>query len=432
MWIAFGALFALIFLRMPIGLAMLAVGLTGFADLVGWHAALAMLGTTVFDAARSYTLSVLPLFIVMGNLLTRAGVSRELFGAAFALLGHRRGGLAMATILAAGGFSAVSGSSLATAATMAKVAMPEMRRYGYAPGFGAGAVAAGGTLGILIPPSVILVIYGLLTQSDIGKLFIAGILPGLLGVAMYVGAAGVVTALNPALGPRGARHEGRQRLRALLGVAPTLGVFVVILGGIYVGVFTPTEAAGVGAVVALAIALARRALGPRALLDALVESGRTTAMLFTVIMGALVFGNLVNLAGFPDLLRALVEGVALGPWAVVTLIAATYLVLGCALESLSMILLTVPVFYPLVQTLELGLDPEALLIWFGIVVVVATEISLLTPPVGMNVFVLRGLLPDVSLGTIYRGVTPFWLADILRLCLILYMPGLSLALPRLM
>lgn len=432
MWAAFGALFALIFLRMPIGFAMLAVGLVGFADLVNWHAALAMLGTTVFDAARSYTLSVLPLFIVMGNLLTRAGVSRELFGAAYAVLGHRRGGLAMATILAAGGFSAVSGSSLATAATMTKVAMPEMRRYGYAPGFAAGAVAAGGTLGILIPPSVILVIYGLLTQSDIGKLFIAGILPGVLGVVMYVGAAAVTTMLRPALGPPGERHVLRQRLRALRGAAPTLGLFVVILGGIYVGVFTPTEAAGVGAMVALAIALARGAVDRHGMMEALVESGRTTAMLFTVIMGALVFGNLVNIAGFPDVLRELVERSALGPWAVVTLIAAIYLVLGCALESLSMILLTVPVFYPVVQMLELGLDPEGVLIWFGIVVVVATEISLLTPPVGMNVFVLRGLLPDVSLGTIYRGVTPFWLADILRLGVILYMPALSLALPRLM
>lgn len=431
-WTAFGVLFALVFLRMPIGFAMLAVGLVGFADLVNWRAALAMLGTTVFDAARSYTLSVLPLFIVMGNLLTRAGVSRELFGAAYAVLGHRRGGLAMATILAAGGFSAVSGSSLATAATMTKVAMPEMRRYGYAPGFAAGAVAAGGTLGILIPPSVILVIYGLLTQSDIGKLFIAGILPGLLGVAMYVSAAAVTTALRPALGPPGERHALRQRLRALRGVAPTLGLFVVILGGIYVGVFTPTEAAGVGAMVALAIALARGAVDRHGLVEALVESGRTTAMLFTVIMGALVFGNLVNFAGFPDTLRELVERSALSPWAVVTLIAAIYLVLGCVLESLSMILLTVPVFYPMVQMLELGLDAEAVLIWFGIVVVVATEISLLTPPVGMNVFVLRGLLPDVSLGAIYRGVTPFWLVDIARLGAILYVPALSLALTRMM
>jgi tripartite ATP-independent transporter DctM subunit len=432
MWVAFVLLFALIFLRMPIGLAMLAVGLLGFADLVSWRAALAMLGSTVFDAARSYTLSVLPLFIVMGNLLTRAGVSRELFGAAYAVLGHRRGGLAMATILAAGGFSSVSGSSLATAATMAKVAMPEMRRYGYAPGFAAGAVAAGGTLGILIPPSVILVIYGLLTQSDIGKLFVAGILPGILGVAMYVGAAAAATALRPALGPPGERQALVARLHALRGVAPTLCLFVVILGGIYVGVFTPTEAAGVGAVAALAMALARGTVGPRQMLDALVESGRTTAILFTVIMGALVFGNLVNLAGFPDMLRDLVEGARLGPWAVVTLIAALYLVLGCVLESLSMILLTVPVFYPLVQTLDLGLDPDAALIWFGIVVVVATEISLLTPPVGMNVFVLRGLLPDVSLGAIYRGVTPFWLADIIRLGAILYLPGVSLVLPRMM
>jgi tripartite ATP-independent transporter DctM subunit len=425
---AFGALFALILLRMPIGLAMLVVGTVGFARAVGWSAALSMLAQTTFEAAQTYTLSVLPLFIVMGNLLTRAGVSRGLFEASYALLGHLRGGLAMTTILAAGGFSAVCGSSLATAATMTKVAMPEMRRYGYRPGFAAGAVAAGGTLGILIPPSVILVIYGLLTQSDIGRLFLAGILPGGVGILFYCLAVVIATWLRPELGPPGARLPWGARLRALAGVLPTSLLFVLILGGIYWGVFTPTEAAAVGALAALLIALGRRALDAAGLLEALVESARTTAVLFTVIIGALVLGNLVSLEGFPEMLAGLVAGTGLGPWAVVTLIVLVYLLLGCVLESLSMILLTVPVFYPIVQGLELGLGPEATLVWFGIVVVVVTEISLLTPPVGMNVFVLRGLLPDVPLAAIYRGVTPFWLADLVRLAVVVALPWLSLAL----
>ncbi|MCS6879502.1 MAG: TRAP transporter large permease [Geminicoccaceae bacterium] len=429
--LAFGALFALVFARMPLGLAMLLVGTVGFADLVSWPAALSMLAQTCFEAAQSYTLSVLPLFVLMGNLLSRAGVSRELFSASYALLGHLRGGLAMTTIVAAGGFSAVCGSSLATAATMTKVAMPEMRRFGYRPGFAAGAVAAGGTLGILIPPSVILVIYGLLTQSDIGKLFLAGVLPGLLGILLYVAAVVATTAFFPELGPPGERRPWPERIRALRGVLPTTALFLVILGGIYLGVFTPTEAAAIGAAAALAIAFARGALDLPALFEVLVESARTTAVLFTVIMGALVFGNLASFAGFPDRLAALVEAAGLGPWAVVTAIVLVYLLLGCVLESLSMILLTVPVFYPIVQGLDLGLSPEAALVWFGIVVVVVTEISLLTPPVGMNVFVLRGLLPDVPLVAIYKGVTPFWIADIVRLALILYLPVLSLLIPGL-
>ena len=430
--IGVGALFALILMRMPIGFAMGLVGVVGFALLVDWGPAIAMLGQNTFDAGFSYTLSVLPLFIVMGNLVTRAGISGELFQAAHAFLGHRRGGLAMASVAACGGFSAVCGSSLATAATMSKVAMPPMRRYGYADSLAAGSIAAGGTLGILIPPSVIMVIYGLLTQADIGKLFIAGILPGILGIALYIAAVAVATWLKPELGPPAERMPWPERLRALKGVSGMLVLFAVIMGGIYGGIFTPTEAAGIGAFVAFLMAWLRGRLTGPVLLELLVDSARTTAMLFLVIIGALLFANFVTFAGFADALKDWVQGLNLPPMAVLLAIVAIYVVLGCVLESLSMILLTVPIFYPIVTDLNFGMDPELVLIWFAVIVVVVTEISLITPPVGMNVFVLRGVLRDVPLSTIFRGVTPFLISDVIRLALLILFPSVSLLLPSLM
>ncbi|NYZ11564.1 TRAP transporter large permease [Azospirillum sp. RWY-5-1] len=430
--IGVGALFTLILMRMPIGVAMGLVGVVGFALLVDWGPALAMLGQNTFDAGFSYTLSVLPLFIVMGNLVTRAGISGELFQAAHAFLGHRRGGLAMASVAACGGFSAVCGSSLATAATMSKVAMPPMRRYGYADSLAAGSIAAGGTLGILIPPSVIMVIYGLLTQADIGKLFIAGILPGVLGIALYIAAVAVATWLKPELGPPAEPMPWGERLRALKGVSGMLVLFAVIMGGIYGGIFTPTEAAGIGAFVAFLMAWLRGRLTGPVLLELLVDSARTTAMLFLVIIGALLFANFVTFAGFADALKDWVQGLALPPMAVLLAIIAIYILLGCVLESLSMILLTVPIFYPIVTDLDFGMDPEMVLIWFAVIVVVVTEISLITPPVGMNVFVLRGVLRDVPLSTIFRGVTPFLISDVIRLALLILFPSVSLLLPSLM
>ncbi|WP_029009233.1 TRAP transporter large permease [Azospirillum halopraeferens] len=431
--VGFGALFTLIFLRMPIGFAMALVGTVGFALMVDWGPALAMLRQNTFDAGFSYSLSVLPLFILMGNLVTRAGISTELYQAAHAFLGHRRGGLAMASVVACGGFSAVCGSSLATAATMSKVAMPPMRSFGYADSLAAGSIAAGGTLGILIPPSVIMVIYGLLTQSDIGKLFIAGIVPGLLGVLLYVAAIAVVTRIDPRQGPPGERMPWGKRLRALRGVAGMLILFTVIMGGIYGGLFTPTEAAGVGAFAAFVMALVRGRLTVPVFLDLLVDSARTTAMLFVVIIGALLFANFVTFAGFADALRDWILDLDVSAIVVMLAIVAIYLVLGCVLESLSMILLTVPIFYPIVMELDFGLaDPELVLVWFAVIVVVATEISLISPPIGMNVFVLRGVLTDVPLATIFRGVLPFVVSDFVRLALIIAFPALTLLLPSLM
>ena len=431
-FIGFAALLVLVFLRMPIAFAMGLVGFAGFGYLTGWKPSLSMVGTLVSETALSYGLSVVPLFILMGNLVSRAGLSGELYAASHAFLGDRRGGLSMATIVACGGFSAICGSSLATAATMSKVAMPPMRRYGYSDSLASASIAAGGTLGILIPPSIILVIYGLMTETSIRELFAAGFIPGLVGVLFYLGAVQWVVWRRPEEGPRAERTPWRGRLAALGGVWGTLLLFVLVMGGIYGGLFTPTEAAGIGAGGAFIIALARGTLTWRSLLEVLTDSARTTAMLFTVLIGALIFSNFVNRGGLPAGLLSLVTGYDLPPLAVIAIILAIYLVLGCVFESLSMLLLTIPIFFPVVQGLGYaGLGPEAILVWFGIVAVVVTEISLITPPVGLNVFVLSGVLKDVKTTTVFKGVTPFWCADIGRLALLVAFPALSLALPRL-
>ncbi len=432
--IAFAILLLLVALRVPIAFAMGLVGFAGFGLTVGWSPSMAMAVNVTYETGLAYSLSVVPLFILMGNFVRQAGLSDELYAASYAFLGHRRGGLAMATVVACGGFSAVCGSSLATAATMSKVAMPPMRRFGYADSLAAGSIAAGGTLGILIPPSVILVIYGIMTESDIGRLFIAGVVPGILGILLYLVAVQVTVMLNPAAGPPGERLDWRARMRAVAGVWGVLVLFVLVIGGIYGGVFTPTEAGGIGAFGAFLFALLRRRLGWRDLVQILTESVRTTAMIFTILIGALIFSNYINVAGMPSQLGALVTSYDLSPLVVVLLIILIYVALGCVLESLSMILLTVPVFYPLVQGLDFGtmIDPDMVLIWFGIVIVVVTEISLITPPVGLNVFVLNGMLPDVRLATIFKGVTPFWIVDIVRLALLVLLPAISLWLPSLM
>ncbi len=430
--IGFAVLLALIFLRVPIAFAMALVGGVGFALLRDPSAALAMVGQTAFDKGLSYSLSVVPLFILMGNLITLAGVSNDLFKAANAVLGRFRGGLAMASVAACGGFSAVCGSSLATAATMSKVAMPSMRRFGYADSLATGSIAAGGTLGILIPPSVIMVVYGLLTEADIGKLFIAGVVPGLLGILFYALAVAVATWFRPELGPAGERLGLRATLKALKGVVEVTLLFLVIMGGIYGGLFTPTEAAGVGAAAALVIVAVHGRLRWRDLSRSLLESVRTTAMIFAVIIGAEIFTNFINLAGLPDAIAEFIADIDAGTWAVLLAIIVIYLILGCVLESLSMILLTVPIFYPLMYELEFASellqDPDLAIIWFGIVVLVVTEISLITPPIGLNVFVLRAVVTDVDLKTIFKGVTPFWIADVLRLALLIAVPALSLGL----
>ncbi|MDH3763613.1 MAG: TRAP transporter large permease [Gammaproteobacteria bacterium] len=423
----FACLLLLIFLRVPIAFAMGLVGFFGFLYLNDYNAvaAMSMAARRVINTSQDYGLSVIPLFILMGNLVTRAGLSQELYKASYSFLGHLRGGLSMATVVACGGFSAICGSSLATAATMAKVSMPSMRKYGYADSLAAASIAAGGTLGILIPPSVILVIYGIMSEQSIRELFAAGFLPGLLGVGLYLCAVSWTVWRKPEAGPPGERVGGRERLESLKGVWGILLLFAIVMGGIYGGVFTPTEAAGIGAAGAFVIALARRALTLKSGFEVLYETAHTTSGLFLVVIGALIFSNFINRAGLPDQLLSLITGYDIPPMAVIFIILLIYIVLGCVFESLSMLLLTVPIIYPVVESL--GFD----LVWFGIVVVVVTEISLITPPVGLNVFVLSGVLKDVKTSTIFKGVTPFWFADIVRLALITLIPAISLYLPTL-
>jgi tripartite ATP-independent transporter DctM subunit len=332
----------------------------------------------------------------------------------------------MSTIVSCGMFSAICGSSLATAATMAKVSMPEMRRYKYHDSLATASIAAGGTLGILIPPSVVLVIYGLMTETSVGKLFIAGVLPGLTGIIFYLLAVKATVTRTPEAGPAGERSNWAERLVALRDVWTTLALFFFVIGGIYVGLFTPTEAAGMGAAGAMLIAWQRGTLTIASLMDVLRDTAATSAKLFIVLFGALIFSNFVNRAGLPDALIKIVESFDASPMGVIFIILLIYLLLGCVFESLSMILLTVPIFAPVVE--GLGFD----LIWFGILVVVVTEISLITPPIGLNVFVLKGVLKDVAIKTIFKGVTPFWIADIFRLTLLALVPAISLFLPSMM
>ena len=429
--IGFAAVLILVLLRMPIAFAMGLVGMIGYMLETSYRGSISMVSRLIIDASQDYGLSVVPLFVLMGLFVNKGGIARELYQVSNAFLGHFKGGLAMATILACGGFAAISGSSLATAATMSKVAMPEMRRYGYADSLSTASIAAGGTLGILIPPSVILVIYGLLTETSIGDLFIAGIIPGGLGILFYLVAVRWSVWRNPEAGPAGDRADWSERARALKGVWAVLLLFFLVIGGLYGALnvwpvyirFSPTEAAGMGAFGAFVIALARGGLTFGDTAEVLRDTALTTASLFSVLIGAWIFSNFVNLAGLPEALRGAVTAYDIPPWAVMGLILLIYIALGCVFESLSMLLLTVPIFFPLVTSL--GYDP----VWFGIVVVVVTEISLITPPVGLNVFVLKGVVGDVTTGTIFRGVTPFWMVDILRLAVLLAIPALALWLP---
>jgi tripartite ATP-independent transporter DctM subunit len=422
----FAAFLVLAFLRVPMAFAMGVVGFFGFAYKVNFNAAASMLAQTTYETGLAYTLSVIPLFILMGNFVVRARMSEELYHAAYAFLGHFRGGLAMSTIVASGGFGSICGSSIATAATFSKVAYPSMRRYRYKDSLSAGAIAAGGTLGILIPPSVIMVIYGIMTESNIGKLFVAGILPGLAATLLLCLAVRWITWRDPQAGPPAERSPWSERLAAMARVWPVLLLFVAVIGGIYGGVFTATEGAGIGAAGAFVFAAARRALGLRILVEVLVESARTTSMLFMILIGALVFANFINYTTMPADLRSFVAYFELRPILVIIAICAVYVILGTAMEELSMILLTVPLFFPVVT--GLGYDP----IWFGIIVVIVVQIGLISPPVGMNIFVVKNLIRHLSIGTVFRGVWPFTAAQVALLALVVAFPALATYLPQFM
>ena len=426
--VGLGLMMVLAFLRIPIAYAMGIVGIVGYAYMRDWNwwVAFATAQTKIYETGRNYTLSVVPLFILMGSFVTRAGMSQELFRAAYTFIGHLRGGLAMATVWASAGFGGICGSSIATAATMAKVAYPSMKRFGYADQLAAGTVAGAATLGIMIPPSTIMIIYGVFTETNIGKLFAAGVLPGILGAVLLCVAIAYTSWRHPTWGPPGPRSSWGERFAALKAVWAVAALFVFVMGGIYGGLFTATEGAGMGAMGALAFALARRALTWSTLYAALRESARTTAMLFMILIGALMFAEFINITSMPADLKRLVSTMGLSPVMVVAAICAVYVVLGTAMEELSMVLLTIPVFFPVIT--QLGFDP----VWFGIIIVCVVEIGLISPPVGMNMFVLKSLLPEVSTGTVFRGVMPFVWADVIRLAILVAFPVISLWLPSLM
>ena len=419
-------LFVLLAGGMPIGFAMGLSAFVGTLLLIDAGAALALLGQTAYETALSYDLSVIPMFVLMGFIAGEAGLNESLYRACNAWLGHHRGGLALATIGGCGAFAAICGSSLATAATMAQIALPEMRRYKYADELATGAVAAGGTIGILIPPSVIMVIYGLLTETSISALFFAGIIPGVLTVAGFMAAISVVTRLNPTLGPPALRVPMRQRFLALRSVWGTAALFLVVIGGLYVGIFSPTEAASIGAVGAFILGLINRKSPRQLLATTLIDTVKTTAMIFTVLIGAILFNNFLVLASVPTLVSDWIGGLPLGKTAILIVIIGMYFVLGCLLDSLAMILLTIPIVFPIVKAL--GYDP----VWFGIIMVMVVELGLITPPIGMNVFVIKGITKDIPLETIFRGVTPFIIAQIILIAVLIVFPSIALWLPSTM
>ena len=424
--LGFGAVFLLALLRVPLAFAMGFVGFIALGLMRGWGPTAASAAQVVYDTGFAYTLSVVPLFILMGNFVAKAGLAHELFRAAYAFIGHVRGGLAHATVLACAGFGAICGSSIATAATMSKVAYPSMKKLGYSDYLSTGVIAAGGTLGIMIPPSTILVIYGIVTETNIGKLFAAGIIPGLLTAGLLMAGVAWITWRDPDAGPAGERSTWPERWRAVRGIWGVALLVVVVLGGIYGGVFTATEGAGIGASGAFFFALARGALPPKVLLQVLVESARTTAMLFTILIAAMMFSNFINFTSMPGDLRDWITHLGLSPVLVVGAMMLIYILLGTIMEELSMVLLTIPVFFPTVTAL--GFDP----VWFGVLIVFVVQIGLISPPVGMNLFVLNALLADVSLKQIFRGVWLFVLMLIVAMLLVLEVPQLALWLPGFM
>jgi len=424
--LGFGAVFLLALLRVPLAFAMGFVGFIALGLMRGWGPTAASAAQVVYDTGFAYTLSVVPLFILMGNFVARAGLAHELFRAAYAFIGHWRGGLAHATVIACAGFGAICGSSIATAATMSKVAYPPMKKLGYADYLSTGVIAAGGTLGIMIPPSTIMVIYGIVTETNIGKLFAAGVIPGLMCAGMLMAGVSWITWRDPQAGPAGERVGWPERVRALRDIWGVALLVVVVLGGIYGGVFTATEGAGIGASGAFFFALARRALTVKVLFEVLVESARTTAMLFTILIAAMLFSSFVNFTTMPGDLKDAILKLGLSPVMVVGAMMLVYVLLGTIMEELSMVLLTIPVFFPIVT--GLGFDP----VWFGVLIVLVVQIGLISPPVGMNLFVINALLKDVAMKQIFRGVWLFVVALVVALFLCLEFQPLSLWLPSFM
>jgi len=419
-------LVVLLYSKMPVGFAMGFLGLIGFSYVVNFDAGLSLLARDVWDVFSSYNLTVIPLFVFMGQIAFHAGISRRLYDSAYVLLGHRRGGLAMTTVGACAAFSAICGSTNATAATMATVALPEMKRYGYDMGLATGTVAAAGSLGILIPPSVIFIVYGILTEQSIGKLFAAGILPGILLSLLFLLTIHLRVIKNPSLAPPGPKSSIRKKFRSFAGILETLILFALVMGGIFLGIFTPTEAAAIGAFMTLLIAIIRRQLYWKAFIQSLADTTKISCMIMVIVTGAVIFGHFMAITRIPYLLADYVSSLPLPPHAIIGVIILVYLIGGCFMDALAMIMLTIPIFFPVVQ--KLGFDP----IWFGVVIVLITEMGVITPPVGINVYVVFGVARDVPLEKIFRGVFPMLISLLVCNLLLILFPQIALWLPGLM
>ena len=428
--VGFGALLVLLALRIPIAIAMLTVGMAGYVAIAGETALFSYLKTETYWRFTAETLSVVPLFILMGQFAARAGLSKALFATANAWLGQFRGGVAMAAVGGCAGFGAITGSSLAMAATMGRVAVPELKRYDYAGSLATGVLAAGGTLGILIPPSIVLIIYAVMVEANVATLFLAAFLPGVLAALGYILTIAVMVRISPESGPAGERTTMARKLRALVEIWPVLVIFVLVMGGIYAGFFTPTEGAGVGATGTFLIAVLRGGMKWPQFVDAILDTATTTAMIFLILLGAAVFNAFLGFSQLPIIAADFFQHSGLAPMAVVLGMVALYIALGLVMDSLSMILLTVPIFWPIVAGLEFPLQGEELKLWFGIISLIVVEVGLITPPVGLNVFVINSMADDVPMFETFKGVMPFFLSDAVRVAFILAFPAIALALPR--
>ena len=430
--VGLAALIALIAIRVPIAHAMLLVGAAGIAALSGQGILLSQLKTLAYSQFSNYGLSVLPMFVLMGNVASRSGLSRDLFRAANAWLGWLRGGVAMSAVAACAGFGAVCGSSLATASTMGQVALPELRRYRYSPELATGTLAAGGVLGILIPPSVVLVVYAIVVEASIVEMFIAAFVPGLIAVLFFLVTIAIYVWLKPDSGPPGDRVPREEFIAATIGVAPVLAIFGAVIGGIYFGFFNPTPAAAVGVFLVTALAFARRTMNLGGMKEALLDTAKTSGMIYLILLGAQLLNIFMARGGVPQAAATMMAESGLAPMMVLVLLLVALIVLGCLMDSLSMILLAIPFFWPVIAGLDFGMSPNDLKVWFGILALVVVELGLMTPPVGMNVFVIHSLAKDVPMGRIFLGVMPFFVAELFRVALLVAFPGLSLWLPKLL
>ena len=422
--LVFALLFFVLFLGANLGLAMSGAALFGTTMIIGKDGAFALAGLSVYESAQSFSLSVIPLFVLMGSFATRAGISTDLFTAFNTWLRRRKGGLAHASIAACAAFGAVCGSSIATAATMGRVALPQMARYGYSDKLSTGALAAGGTIGVLIPPSVIMLIYGILTETSIGDLFIAGIIPGILLTLFFMITVLVMIWIDPTSAPDVAHDADKPQGSAIKQVWATLVLFITVIGGIYAGFFTPTEAAGFGAVGALFLGVVMGRLSLRMIGECLIDTVQTTSMIFLILIGAILFSGFLSLSGTPGLLGSWIIGLELSPLGTIIVIVCIYIVLGAFLDTMAMIILSVPIFFPIVMSM--GFDP----IWFGVLVVLVVELALITPPLGINVFIIRGLVPHVPLTQIFKGVLPFCIALLALIALVIAVPQIVTVLPQ--